>query len=614
VTAGAVVLLALTVTPAMAGGEGYAGSSHQRSATGSRTATAQPPQPTDSLPGIDVSHFQHAIDWTQVAASGVRFAFVKASEGTGYVDPMYATNQAGAMAAGITVGAYHFARPDLHPSDPIPEADHFVDTAQFGPGNLLPVLDLERSGTLTPEQLTQWILGWLGEVTARTGVRPIVYTSPLGWTNRTDDTTAIADAGYTVLWIAHWNVPSPTLPANDWQGHGWAFWQYSDCGSVPGIQGCVDSDWFNGLALDPMTIPNPDQTPPVATITTPTGVVGPITASFDEVVQGVTPQSVALRVQDTQEDVPSARSCTGPKGHDADCATGKVVSVTLLPSDPLVPGQTYAAMVNPAGVAPAVTDPSGNVAAPTEQDFTAPSQVEQGSPAVQYGWRTVPNAGAYGGSFSVEHLAGATASYAFTGRQVTWFTVTGPVFGKAAVSIDGRAKGTFDDFAPTYAYKVGRTFRGLDAGAHTITITVLGQKGSTQATDTRVAIDAFTAGGKTVWTPTFAATWRKTRLAGASGGSVAVSDLAGASTTFTFHGTGVQWGDAHGPFKGRAEIYVDGALVRTVDDYAGSVSVSTRSITGLAEGVHTLRVVVLGEGRPAAKGTEIALDDFIVVP
>ncbi len=221
--------------------------------TGPRKALAPPP---NSLPGIDVSHHQDAIDWTKVAGSGVRFAIAKATEGTGFIDPLFSTNRADAMAAGITFGAYHFARPDLHPFNPVPEADHFVDTAQLAPGNILPVLDLERSGDLSPAELTDWVLEWLGRVTERTGVRPMVYTSPNGWKDRMADTTAIADAGYTVLWVAHWGVAAPTLPANDWQGNGWTIWQHSNCGNVPGINGCVDLDWFDGLDFAPILIPS----------------------------------------------------------------------------------------------------------------------------------------------------------------------------------------------------------------------------------------------------------------------------------------------------------------------------------------------------------------------
>jgi GH25 family lysozyme M1 (1,4-beta-N-acetylmuramidase) len=288
-------IAALAFVSALLSTAAVAQASPRRAASHHARAVMLPPPPPDSLPGIDVSHHQNAIDWTQVAASGVRFAIIKASEGTAYIDPLYATNRAEAMASGIVVGAYHFARPDLHPFNPIPEADHFVDTAQVAPGNIVPVLDLERAGDLSATQLTDWVLQWLDEVTTRTGVRPMVYTSPNGWRDRMADTTAIADAGYTLLWIAHWNVASPTLPANDWQGNGWKIWQYSNCGDVPGIDGCVDLDYFNGLDFAPIVIPSPDTVAPVATIATPSGVTGPVTVSFSEIVRGISSESLALR-------------------------------------------------------------------------------------------------------------------------------------------------------------------------------------------------------------------------------------------------------------------------------------------------------------------------------
>ena len=235
--------------------------SPRRAAAHHLRALFVPAPPPDSLPGIDVSHHQNAIDWTQVAASGVRFAIIKASEGTAYIDPLYATNRADAMAAGVVVGAYHFARPDLHPFNPIPEADHFVDTAQVAPGNIVPVLDLERSGDLSATQLTDWVLQWLDEVTARTGVRPMVYTSPNGCEGPHGRHHGDRRCGYTMLWIAHWNVATPTLPANDWQGNGWKIWQYSDCGDVPGIDGCVDLDYFDGLDLAPVVSPHRTRSP-----------------------------------------------------------------------------------------------------------------------------------------------------------------------------------------------------------------------------------------------------------------------------------------------------------------------------------------------------------------
>jgi GH25 family lysozyme M1 (1,4-beta-N-acetylmuramidase) len=571
-------------------------------------------QPPGSLPGIDVSHYQGAIDWTQVAASGVRFAFAKATQGQSYTDPTYATNAAAAAAAGIVLGAYDFAQPDATPNGAILEADHFLAVAQPQPGQLLPVLDLETTGGLTPAQLTAWTLAWLGEVASRTGGRAMVYTSPNGWASRMADTTAIADAGYTVLWVAHWNVASPTVPANDWQGHGWTFWQYSDCGSVPGITGCVDSDWFNGLAFDAVTIQSPDQTPPVASLSAPQGPTSSITASFTEVVGGVSPSNVALRVLDTGANVASTRTCVGPKGTTVVCATGQVAKVVLQPTSPLVPGQTYAIIVNPLGVSPAIADPSGNIATTTEVDFTEPGTVEQGSPAVAYGWRPVWSGRAFGNSYVVEHLPGATASFAFAGKTVTWFTVMGPTQGRAGVWIDGRPRGTFDQYDPSMRFKVPRTFHLLRSGPHTLVIHVLGLKGGPTGADTQVAIDAFGVGTHVSWTPVLRTAWRPMHIAGASGGTVAVTDLAGSSVTLPFRGTGVTWQTVRGPDQGKAEIFVDGSLVKTVDNYAPTTSVGPRSIVGLAEGVHSMRIVVLGQSRPIAKGAKVSIDQFVVLP
>lgn len=590
---------------------GSAGASMTAGRTGPPVRVRQPP---DSLPGIDVSHWQNTIDWTQVAASGVRFAFVKATDGRSYVDPMYEANRAGAAAAGVTIGAYHYARPDRSANDAIAEADHFVDVAAPAPGDLLPVLDLEVAGGLSTEEITAWTLAWLNEVTLRTGVKPIVYTSPNGWINRTADTTAIADAGYTVLWVAHWNVATPTVPANNWQGYGWTFWQYSNCGSVPGIQGCVDLDWFNGLTFDSVTVPSPDTIPPVASVAAPTGVAQPVRVSFSEIVRGLGPSNVALRVADTGADVPVTRTCLSKDGRTVDCATGKVLRVTLQPVDALIPGETYAAVVNPADATSPVVDRSGNVATPTEQGVAMPTEVEQGSPAVRYGWRTFSKPGTYGGSYAAEHLEGATASFTFTGTQVTWYTLAGPTQGKATVSIDGRPRGSFDQYAPSIQTKVARSFRGLAPGSHTITVRVLGQ-GAPGAVDTQVAIDAFRAGGRVTWTPALAASWRRIRVAGASRGSVVVNDAARSSVSFRFRGTGVAWQTVRGPAQGRAQIFVDGVAVKTVDNYAPKTTAGiVRSVSGLADGVHELRIVVLGEARPAATGAFVSIDGFSVLP
>ncbi|HET8526343.1 MAG TPA: hypothetical protein VFM81_06850, partial [Actinomycetota bacterium] len=70
-----------------------------------------------------------------------------------------------------------------------------------------------------------------------------------------------------------------------------------------------------------------------------------------------------------------------------------------------------------------------------------------------------------------------------------------------------------------------------------------------------------------------------------------------------------------GPDQGRAKVSIDGVVVKTVDNYAAQRAPGvTRSFTGLSEGVHTLRIMVLGDARPAAAGELVSVDGFSVVP
>ncbi len=232
-------------------------------------STSPPPTPAAYLEGIDVSHYQGAIDWPSVAAAGKRFAILQATDGETCLDPMYATNHANARAAGTLVTAYHFAEPSSSTDEAILQADWFVNNAALLPGDLVPALDLERTGGLSPGALQAWVGAWLGEVYAKLGVRPMIYASPSFWTNAMGDTTMFADQGYLVLWIAHWGTSSPTIPASNWGGRGWTFWQYSSTGSTAGIAGRVDLDRYNGTDLAPVSfnytyVPPPPVAPPTA--------------------------------------------------------------------------------------------------------------------------------------------------------------------------------------------------------------------------------------------------------------------------------------------------------------------------------------------------------------
>lgn len=216
------------------------------------TAALEPARPGHQV-GIDVSHWQGRINWKRVRAAGVKFVFAKATEAQGFVDPQYARNRRRADAVGIRFSAYHFARPDRTYGDAVREADHFVRTADLRGHHLLPVLDLEWSGGLSRARLFKWTQAWVRRVEQRVGVKPMIYTSPSFWQTHMGNTAWFADNGYRV-WIAHWFVDQPRVPAGNWSGRGWSYWQKSNCGRVAGIGGCVDVDLYRGTDLDRLTI------------------------------------------------------------------------------------------------------------------------------------------------------------------------------------------------------------------------------------------------------------------------------------------------------------------------------------------------------------------------
>jgi len=188
--------------------------------------------------GVDVSYHNGTIDWAKVKAAGNEFAFVRISDGTGFRDPQFATNWAGARAAGMIRGIYQFFRPS---QDVVAQADMVIAAAGTpAPGDLPPVIDVEATGNLSPASVAARVRIWVDRVKAATGIDPIVYTGKFFWRDQVGGPTSFAR---NPLWIAQYTTLCPDLTP-PWDT--WAFWQYSDTGSVPGLSGGVDVDRFNG--------------------------------------------------------------------------------------------------------------------------------------------------------------------------------------------------------------------------------------------------------------------------------------------------------------------------------------------------------------------------------
>lgn len=197
---------------------------------------------------IDISHHQGTIDWPKVAADGVKGVFIKATEGIGYIDPLFRKNVQGAIAAGLKVGFYHFAHPD---NSPVAEAKHFTDTVKGLKTDLPLVLDLEQAKGKTGYQLTTFAASWLDEVERLTTKRVMLYTGA-----SFAKTYLGAALSKWPLWVAHYNVNQPMANAT-W--NKWAVFQYTSSGKVNGIVGNVDVNEMELSYWMEITKSNPQQ-------------------------------------------------------------------------------------------------------------------------------------------------------------------------------------------------------------------------------------------------------------------------------------------------------------------------------------------------------------------
>jgi lysozyme len=199
--------------------------------------------------GIDVSHWDGDIDWTAVKAAGIEFAFMKATEGTSFTDPQFATYWQDAQKSSVIRGAYHFFRPAV---DAAQQADFFVQTAGVPQlGDLPLTLDLEVTDSLAAAEVAQAALVFLQRVEQLTGRVPIIYTS-----SRVFDTVLGTPSGFGsyLLWDANWNVQCPNISDPPWGE--WTFWQTTDSGQLAGLTN-VDLDEFNGTLQDLIDFVNP---------------------------------------------------------------------------------------------------------------------------------------------------------------------------------------------------------------------------------------------------------------------------------------------------------------------------------------------------------------------
>lgn len=197
--------------------------------------------------GLDVSHFQRVVPWASVQRSGIVFAYAKATESTRYRDPTFANNWQSMKDCAILRGAYHFYHPK---KDPFKQAQNFLSALQGSPGDIPPVIDIEkglRRHTADCKKLLPNLVQFAQTVEQGTGMAPMIYASRAFWNEylSCDDSpegaAATAALAKYPLWVALYRDEVPQM-FGGWTDY--AFWQYTDQGVV-GTQK-LDLDRFQG--------------------------------------------------------------------------------------------------------------------------------------------------------------------------------------------------------------------------------------------------------------------------------------------------------------------------------------------------------------------------------
>lgn len=208
-----------------------------------------------SLYGVDISSYQHngsgdrTIDIPRTVDGGISYGFVKATEGTNYMNPHFRDDVIKFIEKDTPVGFYHYAKPTASTEEAKAQARLFVAVTGIDKGvkTIAPVLDIEENKeNLSSYQLTQWTHAFVDEVKDLTGMDVMIYTYPNFWTNEMGNTKEFS---HLPLWLASYNNKThPGSIPGGWDT--WTFWQYTSEGKVDGYGGEIDLNVFNGTPED----------------------------------------------------------------------------------------------------------------------------------------------------------------------------------------------------------------------------------------------------------------------------------------------------------------------------------------------------------------------------
>jgi len=233
---------------------------------------------------VDLSHHNPTPDWAALKAGGTLGVILKATEGTTYTDPTFATRFAAAKAAGLSVCSYQF----LKHGNVDQQMSYYLDVVDPEDGERV-VIDYEDTAC-TIDDLT-------AAVAYLQGLDLNLQITVYGASKLTDDARGhAAQLAGTSLWAARYSTSQPVIATDVWPS--WSLWQYTDKATVAGISAPVDGNQFNGSAdnfvawmgpaAEPVPAPGPTPGPePVAVLIDIQSAVGGAGVAFEITVNGV---------------------------------------------------------------------------------------------------------------------------------------------------------------------------------------------------------------------------------------------------------------------------------------------------------------------------------------
>lgn len=193
--------------------------------------------------GIDVSEWQGNIDFREVARSGIEVVYIRASEGTNYVDPYFRDNYEKAKENGLRTGFYHFLTA-RNTEEARREAEFFVSNIKGTKPDCRLAMDFEIFDGLGVDEINDISRVFLETVEELSGKKCVIYSDAY---NAREVFSRELAREYPI-WVADYFVEEPE---DNGKWEVWVGFQYTDRGRIDGIEGNVDRDYFTeGIFLD----------------------------------------------------------------------------------------------------------------------------------------------------------------------------------------------------------------------------------------------------------------------------------------------------------------------------------------------------------------------------